>query len=135
MTDPRSMRSGSEILRDLDDAAKGVQAASTELSQLITRFGEARMEDGTMVQGTKLRYEIALDEELVRIYEDAMADGKRPPAEDVRGALARSAVRQKSPQLYADFKAQETRITALKLWLSNQRQVISGYQSLRNAER
>jgi hypothetical protein len=92
------------------------------------------MEDGAIVQGTKLRYEIAIDEELVRIYEDAMSDGRRPPAEDVRGALARSAVRSKNPQLVADFKAQETRIEALKLWLSNQRQVISGYQSLRRGE-
>lgn len=135
MTDPRSMRSGSEILRDLDDASRGVQKGSTELSQLITRFGEARMEDGEVISGTKLRFEVALDEELVRIYEDALSQGKRPPAEDVRGALARSAVRLKHPQLYAEYEAQKTRIAALKLWLSNQRQVISGYQSLRHAER
>lgn len=128
------MRSGVEILRDLDDAAKGVQAGSTQLSQLLTSFGEARVEDGAVIQGTKLRYEVALDEELVRIYEDAVREGKRPPAEDVRGALARSAVRAKHPQLYADYEAQKTRIEALKLWLSNQRQVISGYQSLRRAE-
>lgn len=134
MTDARSARSGSEILRDLDDAARGVQKGSTELSQLITRFGEARMEDGEIIQGTRLRFEVAIDEELVRIYESALRDGKRPPAEDVRGALARSAVRAKHSQLYADYEAQKTRIEALKLWLSNQRQVISGYQSLRRAE-
>lgn len=135
MTDPRSMRSGSEILRDLDDASKGVQAASTELSRLITKFGEASVDDdGQLVQGVKLQFEVAIGEELAHLYQQSMEDGKRPPAEDLRAALAEKAVRVKSPQLWADYHATKSRIEALKLWLSNQRQVISGYQSLRRGE-
>jgi dephospho-CoA kinase len=129
------MRDGREILRDLDDASRGVQKASTELSRLITKFGEGYLnDDGEIVEGTKLRYEVAIDEELLRIYEAAVEQGKRAPAEDVRGAMARSAVRSKHPQLFADYKAQQTRIEALRLWLSNQKAVISGYQSLRRGE-
>lgn len=117
------MRSGVEILRDLDDASKGVQAASTELSQCITRFGD-----------TKLRYETSIGEELLRIYEEALQDGRRVPPEDLRSALAEKAVRTKQPELHAEYNSQKTRIEALRLWLSNQKAVISGYQSLRRGE-
>jgi len=117
------MRSGVEILRDLDDASRGVQTASTELSQLVTRFGD-----------TKLQYEVAVGDELLRIYEEALQDGRRVPPEDLRSALAEKAVRTKQPELAATYNEQKTQIEALRLWLSNQRQVISGYQSLRRGE-
>ena len=130
------MRDGAEIMRDLDDAARGVMAASTELSRLITKFGEASVDDdGQLVQGVKLQYDVAIGEELAQLYQQAMEEGRRPPAEDLRAALAEKAVRVKSPQLWADYHATKSRIEALRLWLSNQRQVISGYQSLRHAER
>jgi len=123
-------------MRDLDDAARGVMAASTELSRLITKFGEASVDDdGQLVQGVKLQYDVAIGEELAQLYQQAMEEGRRPPAEDLRAALAEKAVRVKSPQLWADYHATKSRIEALRLWLSNQRQVISGYQSLRHAER
>ena len=129
------IRAGGEILADLDAAARGVQAASTELSKLITKFGEGYIgPDGEIHEGTKLRFEIAVKNELARIYEEAIAEGKKPPAEDIRGALAERAVRTKNPELWTEFHAQRTRIEALKLWLSNQRAVISGYQSLRRGE-
>lgn len=135
MTDPRSMRSGSEILRDLDDASRGVQAASTELSKLITKFGEASVdEDGQITEGVKLKYEIAIKDEIAHLYTSAMEEGRKAPPEDVRAALAERAVRAKQPTLWAEYNALKTRIEALKIWLSNQRQVISGYQSLRRAE-
>lgn len=135
MTDPRSMRSGAEIMRDLDDACRSVQAKGAELSRAITKFGEAYIdEDGQLVQGTKLRFEVAIDEELLRIHTEAMGEGKRVPAEDLRAAMARLGVRTKHPELVAEYEAQRTHIEALKLHLSNARQVISGYQSLRRGE-
>lgn len=129
------MRDGGEILTALDEASRGVQAASTKLAKLINEFGEASVDaNGQLHEGTKLRYEVALQEELSTLYTLAISDGRRPPAEDVRAALAARAVRVKDPQLHADYHAQKTQIEALKLWLSNQRQVISGYQSLRRGE-
>jgi hypothetical protein len=129
------VRAGGEILNALDEAAKGVQAASTELSRLITEFGEARIcDDGEIKEGLRLRYEVAVQDELAALYTIALSDGRKPPAEDIRTALAERAVRTKHPQLYADYNACRTRIEALKLWLSNQRAVISGYQSLRRGE-
>lgn len=129
------MRDGIEILDALDKASAGVQAASTELSQLVSKFGEAWVgPDGELHEGVKLRYEIAVQEALAGIYARAIEEGRKPPAEDIRAALAIREVRTKDQQLWADYQAQKTRIEALKLWLSNQRQVISGYQSLRHAE-
>lgn len=129
------MRDGAEILAALDQASAGVQAASTELSKLITKFGEAWVdENGELHEGAKLRYEVAVQEALAGIYTRALEDGRRPPAEDVRRALAEREVRHTDPQLVAEYNAQKTRIEALRLWLSNQRQVISGYQSLRRGE-
>lgn len=130
-----AVRDGIEIMAALDEAAKAVQAGSTELSKLIAKFREGYVdENGELHEGLKLRYEVAIDEELVRIFEESVTKGQRPPAEDVRGALARSAVRSKHPTLWADYNHVETRIHALRLWLSNQKAVISGYQSLRRAD-
>lgn len=129
------MRSGVEILDALDMALEGVQKGSSRLSRLLTEFGESHYEGNVLRNGTKIEYGIALQDELTRIYEEAVANGTRVPAEDVRAALAERAVRTKNPELYSRFQQQKTDIEAMKIWLSNQRQVISGYQSLRNAER
>lgn len=135
MTDPQPMRSGVEILRDLDDACRQVQSKSVDLDRGLKKFGEAYIDDdGQLIQGTRLRYEVAIDEELLHIHQKAMEEGKRVPAEDLRGAMARLAVRTKHPDLVAEYEAQKTWINALKLSLSNQKSVISGYQSLRRGE-
>jgi hypothetical protein len=129
------VRDGGEILQALDSASAGVQAASTKLSRLISEFGEASIdEQGEIKEGTGLRYEVAIKDELAYLYTTALEEGRKPPAEDIRGALAERAVRSKQPQLYADYHAQKTQIEALKLWISSQKQVISGYQSLRRGE-
>jgi len=129
------VRSGVEILRDLDDACRQVQSKSVDLDRGLKTFGESHIDDdGQLIQGTRLRYEVAIDEELLRIHEEAMKEGKRVPAEDLRGAMARMAVRQKHPALVAEYEAQKTWINALKLSISNQKAVISGYQSLRRGE-
>src|SRR5690242_8619887 len=100
------MRDGAQILRDLDDASKGVAAASTELSRLLTKFGEAHVDDdGQLLMGVKLEYEVAIKEELATIHQHAMEDGRRAPGEDIRRALAEKAVRVKDPALFADYHA------------------------------
>lgn len=129
------MRDGQEILQALDVASSGLQSASTKLSRLISEFGEASVdENGEIKEGIGLRYKVAIKDELAYLYTTALGEGRKPPAEDIRGALAERAVRSKQPQLYADYHAQKAQIEALKLWISSQKQVISGYQSLRRAE-
>ena len=128
------MRDGIQILEALDDASKGVQAAATELSKLSESFHEARLDDGKLVNGIGLEYKVAVDEEVVTIFELALSEDRKPPAQDVRAAMAERAVRVKRPELWAEYHAADARINALKLWISNLKAVISANQSIRRGE-
>lgn len=129
------MRSGQDILEALDQASRGVQAASTELSKLSQEFHEAHIEvTGEIVNGLALQFKIAVDEEVIAIYEMALASDMKPPATDVRAAMAERAVRVKHPELWAKYNAMDARINALKTWVVNQKAVISANQSIRRAE-
>ncbi len=129
------MRAGGEILEALDEASKGVQAASTELSKLSEDFHSAKVDDGGEISnGLGLAYKVAVDEEVVAIFELALAEDRRPPPTDVRAAMAERAVRVKRPDLWAEYNATKSRINALKLWVSNQKSVISANQSIRRGE-
>lgn len=135
------MRSGQEILEALDQASKGIQAASTELSKLSQQFHEAHIAEGTgeIVSGLALQYKIAVDEEVIAIYELAVnpppdVEPKKPPATDVRAAMAERAVRQKFPALWAEYNAMDARINALKVWIVNMKATVSANQSIRRAE-
>ena len=129
------MRAGGEILEALDEASKGVQAASTELSKLSEKFHSAKIDgEGEIHNGIGLAYKVAVDEEVVTIFELALAEDRKPPATDVRAAMAERAVRVKRPDLWAEFHATKSRIDALKLWVSNQKSVISANQSIRRGE-
>lgn len=129
------MRAGAEILQALDKASMGLQAASTELSELSQHFHEARIDDnGEIVNGVGLEYDVAIKEEIAALYEAALEADKRPPPADVRAAKAERAVRVKRPDLWAEYHATNARIEALKSWTINQKQVISANQSIRRAE-
>jgi hypothetical protein len=124
----------------LDDASKGVQAASTELSKLSQEFHEARVDpqSGELGElGTGLLFDIAIKDEIATIYSDAIqADPpRRPPAEDIREAMAHRAVQTKKPELWASYHTTKARIDALKTWISNQKSAISANQSILRGER
>lgn len=130
------MRSGQEILEALDQASKGVQAASTELSKLSQEFHEAHIEEtGEIVNGLALQFKIAVDEEVIAIYEMALGSDRKPPATDVRAAMAERAVRVKHPELWAKYNAMDARINALKVWIVNMKATVSANQSVMRAER
>ena len=123
VSEPYRMRSGREIVESLDKAARGVQAASEELSKLSQEF----FEDG----GIGLSFEVAVDEEKLRLYDDAVEEGLRPPPADIRQIKAERAVRAQDPQRWAEYQAKKARIDALKLWLTSLKAAISANQSLR----
>jgi len=133
---PYEMRSGQEVLEALDRASKGVQAASTELSELSQKFHEAHLVESTgeIEMGIGLRFDVAIKEEIATIYELAVEQGKRQPPADVRAAQAERAVRVKKPELWAEFHATKARIDALKSWIVNQKSTISANQSIRKGE-
>lgn len=129
------MRAGGEIMEALDLASKGVQAASTELSKLTQEFHDAGIDDnGELVMGVGLQFDIAVKEELAVIYTTALENDRRPPAEDIRAAMAERAVRTKKPDLWMGYHHTKARIDALKGWISNQKSSISANQSLLRGE-
>lgn len=132
------MRSASEVMEALDEASKGVQAASTELSKLSQGFHEASVDpDNGEVKdlGIGLQFDVAVKDELAAIYEQAIEESRRPPAEDLREAMAHRAVQTKKPSLWASYHTTKARIDALKLWISNQKASISANQSILRGER
>lgn len=134
-TRPYEMRSGGEILRALDQASKSVEAAATELGQLIQEFGEAHIdEQGEIVMGVGLQFDTAIREERARLWEEAIRAERRPPPEDVREAMAQRAVREKDPALWVEYNAVRSRIDNLRAWISNQKAIISANQSIRKGE-
>lgn len=131
------MRSGLEVLEALDRASRSLHSSAAELSKLSQQFHEASTDaEGNVVNGIGLEYDIAIKEELVAIYEMALdrEPPQRPPAEDVRRAMAERAVRVKKPELWAEYHHAKARIDALRSWISNLKGTISANQSLRKGE-
>ena len=120
-----------ELVAELNATARSVAAASTKLAKLTNEY--ERGTNGDLGIGT--RYAIALDDELTAIYDEAEAKDKRPPAEDIRAAMARRRVRTKHPDLDADYHRVTTELNALTMWLRDQRTVLSARQSVLNGVR
>lgn len=122
----------------LEEARRGVQAAATELSKLTQDFFHADLdpETGDVKElGIGLRFDIAVKDELAFIYKDAIENERRPPAEDIREALAHRAVQTKQPALWAEFYNTKARIDALRSWISNTKAAIGAAQSILKGER
>lgn len=132
------MRAASEIMEALDEASKGIQAAATELSKMSQAFHEAKVdpESGEIGElGIGLRFDIAVKDELATIYESHIEEGRRPPAEDIREAMAHRAVQTKRPDLWASYHSTKARIDALRSWIANQKSATSANQSILRGER
>lgn len=128
-------RSVAEVMVMLDKAAAGVQKAATRLMRLTQSFHEAREGEGGVELGTALAFDIAVKDELASIYNDAIQADRRPPAEDIREAMAHRAVQAKQPELWARYHAEKAEISALQSWISNQKAAISANQSILRGER
>ena len=113
------------VTLELNQAAHAVFRASNHLKKLSEEFDGAEGELGIGVQ-----YDIALEDELAEIYESS--EGK-PPAEDIRKAMAKARVRTKQPDLDANYRRLSTEIKATQVWISNQKAVLSARQSVLSA--
>lgn len=130
------MRSASEVMIALDEASEGVQSASTELSKVSQEFYGARVDEHGQEQlGLGLAFDVALKEAITDIYTEAIEQNRRPPAEDIRAAMAFKRIRRNQPKLWIDYHGRKARIEALKMWISNQKAAISANQSVLRGER
>ncbi len=120
------------IMRDLENAAKALDEASTRLARATQDFEGTTDEAGQWTAGPQLRFEGAVAEESARIYNEA--DGKIPP-EAVRQTMAIASVKARDPELWADYHRLRSEIQALKLWISAKKESISARQSVLGAEK
>lgn len=111
----------------LNEAAAGMQKAANRLYNRIIKFEGA--------EGIGTKYKIAVKDQLLAIYDEAIQAEKRPPAEDIRTARAEKIVREGNPSLYSEWKVGSTEINALRIWISAMRQSISARQSVLRGER
>jgi hypothetical protein len=125
-----------EDIIDLDELAARLMYYADSLRTVSLRFdGYQDTDNDRMVPGVKLRYEEAIDEALDAIVKPYEAEGKRPPAEDVRAARARRQVKRVDPDLYDEYHALAATIPRIQRWISSARVAITARQSVLKTER
>ena len=132
MTVPAS----TDIFRELRDVAEGVREASSRLyRETIELHGGIDAETGEVIEGVESRWQAAYDEEIIRIEEQALGRGERVPAADLRAARARLRIRQRHPELYAEWLHRTATVEALGKFIAARKSVISALQSVLRGER
>ena len=125
-----------DIVRDLEDTAQRVKKAADRLYRLTVEVhGGIDQETGEVIQGVDSKWRDAYDAEIIAIESEAIANAVRPPAADIRQALARQRAREKNPTLYADYLRLTAEVEALQRWIATNKSVVSALQSVLRGER
>jgi hypothetical protein len=126
---------GDDVI-DLDALATQSIRYANQLRVLSHRFnGYEDPNSGQKFLGIKLAYEEAIDDALDAIAESYEAQGKRPPAEDVRAARARKTVKRERPDLYDEYHVLDASMRRIERWLRDARSAIMARQSVLKTER
>jgi hypothetical protein len=130
------MNDVTDIVRDLEDTAQRVKKAADRLYRLTVEVhGGIDQETGEVIQGVESKWQDAHDAEIIAIESEAIANAVRPPAADIRQALARQRARDKNPTLYADYLRLTAEVEALQRWIATNKSVVSALQSVLRGER
>jgi hypothetical protein len=116
-----------QIMRDLEDSARGLDAAATKLAKLTKEF------DGP--EGLQLRWEDAVLDAIEAVYAEYERDEKKAPAREIVERKAARRARQARPELHADYTRAAAEMAALKGWISAKKETISARQSVLSAEK
>jgi hypothetical protein len=109
------------VMGAIDADARSLDHASARLGRVIKELVD-----------TEARYDTAFQSELVRIHHAAKQEGTRPPAEDIRKALAARSV---DSTLYGRYLALQAEVEALKQFVRSREAILSARQSLLSALR
>jgi hypothetical protein len=130
------MNDVTDIVRELEDTAQRVKKAADRLYRLTVEVhGGIDQETGEVIQGVDSKWQDAYDAEIIAIESEAIANAVRPPAADIRQALARQRARDKNPTLYADYLRLTAEVEALQRWIATNKSVVSALQSVLRGER
>ena len=128
MSDPDSL--------NLDQLASRTMRHADQLREVSRRFhGYEDPDTKQKFTGVKLRFEEALDDALDALVTPYEAEGKRPPAEDIRAARARQSVKRKHPDLYDEYHVLDATMRRIQRWLRDADSAIRARQSVLKTER
>ena len=117
-----------EITVELRDASRALAASAARLGKLMKEYA------GTPEKpGAGKRFDQAVAVRKVMLYRNARSNGERPPGAEAREAIADVEIREEEPALAADRDRMADEMAALKQFISSQKQVISGHQSVLSA--
>ena len=120
---------------NLDELASRTMKYADQLREVSRHFFGYEDREGNKYAGINLQFAEAIDEALDEIVSKYEAEGKRPPAEDIRAARARQMVKRRHPELYEEYHTLDSTIRRIKRWLSDADKAIRARQSVLKTER
>lgn len=125
--------------QELERDRRRMNEATTELYRVTEQLhgGTTVNDDGEPVYtpGVADRYQEVTDNELIALEEGYLSRDQRLPAADIRTARVTRAVRQKHPELHAQYLALEAQEKALTRAISGRKAAIGAAQSILRGER
>lgn len=118
---------------ELRTASRQLAAAAARLGKLNREFDGDYGPEGEWVRGAGREYELKVGIRKVELFNEARKNGERPPGEDARHSIAEVEIRQHHPMLAAEYDRITSERIALQQFISSQKQVISGHQSVLSA--
>lgn len=110
-----------QVMRDVDNGAARLETASDAYAAIVERFEKAEN-----------ARDMAVAIERTRIYEQAISEGKKVPAEDLRDAMSLQAidpeVRNEYAAAKAEKEAQAVRFRALLAAVSARQSLLKALQ-------
>jgi hypothetical protein len=113
---------------ELRAASRALAASAAKLGKLMKEYAGTPDEPGA-----GKRFDQAVAVRKVMLFRNAISAGERPPGEEARQAIADVEIREAEPALAADRDRMADEMAALKQFISSQKQVISGHQSVLSA--
>jgi hypothetical protein len=103
-----------ELMRQIDEMARSLDSASHSIAEAIIDRGHK-----------ETAYRMSFERELIKIKDEYA--GQRPPAEDLRRAMAHQRIDKKT---YAEYLEADARVAALEAGGRMKRAAVSALQSL-----
>lgn len=125
-----------DVIREVNIASNKVHNLSIELHDVTEKLGKAEIDDNGEVDfGAQMRWETAIENRIQEIVDDYEKRDKRAPGYDACLSRAKRHVRLRNPELFVEYMQLTTRQKALRDHLVNEKQVISGKQTVLNGLR
>lgn len=115
---------------ELRAASRSLAAAGAKLGRLMGEYAGTPEEPGA-----GKRFDQAVAVRKVMLFRNAIKEGQRPPGEEAREAIADVEIREEQPAIAADRDRMADEMAALRIFISSQKDVIRGHQSVLSASK